>query len=85
MAAVQLRNFAAAREAAGKSSDAFDAGTIAELLLAAAQRYGPQWQAVLDSSRVWLNGDEPVMGRATSLRDGDEVAVLPPVSGGSDV
>ena len=32
--------------------------------------------------RVWVNGDEPADGRATVLADGDEVAVLPPVSGG---
>jgi molybdopterin converting factor small subunit len=37
---------------------------------------------VLASSRVWVNGDEPPAGDATILEDGDEVAVLPPVSGG---
>jgi molybdopterin converting factor small subunit len=31
---------------------------------------------------VWVNGDEPTNGTATLLTDGDEVAVLPPVSGG---
>jgi molybdopterin converting factor small subunit len=37
---------------------------------------------VLASARVWVNGDEPEAGAATSLDPGDEVAVLPPVSGG---
>jgi molybdopterin converting factor small subunit len=37
---------------------------------------------VLDGSRVWVNGDEPAAGDATELEDGDEIAVLPPVSGG---
>jgi molybdopterin converting factor small subunit len=31
---------------------------------------------------VWVNGDEAEQGDDTLLRDGDEVAILPPVSGG---
>ena len=46
------------------------------------ERYGPGFGAVLDAARVWLNGDEPEAGPATPLRPGDELAVLPPVSGG---
>jgi molybdopterin converting factor small subunit len=38
---------------------------------------------VLGTARVWVNGDEPVAGDATTLEAGDEVAVLPPVSGGA--
>jgi molybdopterin converting factor small subunit len=37
---------------------------------------------VLERARVWVNGDEPTEGDATVLHDGDEVAVIPPVSGG---
>jgi molybdopterin converting factor small subunit len=37
---------------------------------------------VLGTARVWVNGDEPEQGNDTVLRDDDEVAVLPPVSGG---
>jgi molybdopterin converting factor small subunit len=38
---------------------------------------------VLGNARVWVNGDEPPDGDATVLHDDDEVAVLPPVSGGA--
>ena len=48
----------------------------------ATRAYGSTFAAVLRNRRVWVNGDEPADGRATRLADGDEVAVLPPVSGG---
>jgi molybdopterin synthase sulfur carrier subunit len=82
---ITLRLFAAAREAAGRGHDEFDpsrAPTIGSLLDSAIEAYGTTFAQVLANSRVWLNGDEPADGRATGLRDGDEVAVLPPVSGG---
>lgn len=46
-------------------------------------RFGPAFGDVLAISRIWVNGDEPPDGDATRLREGDEVAVLPPVSGGA--
>ena len=82
---VTLRLFAAAREAAGRGHDEFDpasAPTVDELLDAATTRYGSMFGDVLAAVAVWVNGDEPSDGRATRLADGDEVAVLPPVSGG---
>jgi len=75
--------FAQAREAAGRGEDEFDASALGELLAKARARYGDEFTAVLARARVWVNGDEPADGDATSLNDGDEVAVLPPVSGGA--
>lgn len=46
------------------------------------RRYGPEFTAVLTTARVWVNGDDPVDGPASLLHPGDEVAILPPVSGG---
>ena len=82
---VRLLLFAAAREAAGRGIDEYDreaAPSVGALLGAATSRYGPTFEAVLATARVWVNGDEPAAGSATRLADGDEVAVLPPVSGG---
>jgi molybdopterin synthase sulfur carrier subunit len=80
--AVRLRLFAQAREAAGRAEDRFDTETLGDLLDAARARYGASFGAVLDRARVWVNGDEPLAGSATLLAEDDEVAVLPPVSGG---
>jgi MoaD family protein len=79
---VHLRLFAAARDAAGCASDDLEAQTLGDVLAHARAAYGAQFVEVLAHSRVWLNGDEPVGGDATRLADGDEIAVLPPVSGG---
>jgi sulfur-carrier protein len=79
---VSLRLFAQAREAAGRGADEFDAETLSDLLDAARARYGPAFADVLEHARVWVNGDDPLAGDATLLHAGDEVAVLPPVSGG---
>lgn len=76
-----LRLFAAAREAAGRGSDTIAAATVGQLLDEACVRYGPRFSVVLASCRVWCNGDEA--DRDRTITDSDEVAVLPPVSGGS--
>ena len=76
-----LRLFASAREAAGTGHDEVDGTTVGEVLDVARLRYGERFAAVLDASRVWLNG-EPV-GPDAPVTARDEVAVLPPVSGGA--
>jgi MoaD family protein len=86
MTEVRLRLFASAREAAGRAGDTFDpetAATLRRLIDAATARYGAGFEAVLGTARIWVNGDEPAAGLDTPLTAGDEVAVLPPVSGGA--
>jgi molybdopterin converting factor small subunit len=75
-----LRLFAAAREAAGTGRDDVPGATVGEVLDAAVARYGDAFAAVLQQCKVWRNGDETT--RESAVDDRDEVAVLPPVSGG---
>jgi molybdopterin synthase sulfur carrier subunit len=76
-----VRMFAAAREASGHGRDVLPGGTVGEVLDTAVERYGAGFAAVLPTCRIWLNG-EPA-DRDHPVVDGDELAVLPPVSGGS--
>ncbi len=76
-----LRLFASAREAAGTGRDVIPGSTVGEVLAAARARYGEGFAAVLAGSRVWLNGEATTDDALVD--DDDEVAVLPPVSGGS--
>lgn len=75
-----LRLFAAAREAAGTNRADVAGRTVGEVLDEARRRFGEPFASVLASSRVWLNG-EPA-AEPDPVAEGDEVAVLPPVSGG---
>ena len=76
---VVLRFFASAREAAGTGPRRSKARRSARCSPPRTARHGADFAAVLAGSRVWVNG-EPA--RPTDhLRPGDEVAVLPPVSG----
>ena len=77
----RLRLFASAREAAGTGADEVDGTTVGEVLDAARARYGERFAEVLAGSNVWVNG-EPADPDDTVGPD-DEVAVLPPVSGGA--
>lgn len=75
-----LRLFASAREAAGTGRDVIDGSTVGAVLAEARCRYGDAFTGVLQSCQVWCNG-EPASGE-DRVGDDDEVAVLPPVSGG---
>jgi molybdopterin converting factor small subunit len=80
VAQVTLRLFASARVAAGTGRERLDGETVAEVLAAARRRFGPGFAEVLAGSKVWRNGEPALDDEA--VHDGDEVAVLPPVSGG---
>jgi molybdopterin converting factor small subunit len=69
-----------AREAAGVGNDEIDGETVRAVLESAVLRYGPDFAKVLAVSLVWVNGEEATLSDAVGPYD--EIAVLPPVSGG---
>ncbi len=77
-----LRLFAGLRDAAGTPRVEVPGTTVDEVLSEAVARFGPAFGASLQRARVWVNGEEA--DGADTVRDGDEVALIPPVSGGSD-
>ncbi|MCC6433821.1 MAG: MoaD/ThiS family protein [Acidimicrobiales bacterium] len=80
MALVTLRLFAAARVAAGTGRDQVEGTTVQGVLDAATARFGAGFAEILAGCRVWRNGEQASPDEAVA--DGDEIAVLPPVSGG---
>ena len=75
-----MRFFGPAADAAGTRTAEVQGDTLGQVLTAMRSLYGAGFATVLDRSRVWLNGDDA----EAHCRVGpdDEVAVLPPVSGG---
>lgn len=73
--------FAQAREAAGVGADVIPGTTVSDVLEHAIERYGTAFADVLGICRIWVNG-EPA-DPSSPVGVSDEVAVLPPVSGGA--
>ena len=76
----RLRLFGPAREAAGVSSIELPGEKVSEVMSAAEERFGSTFKEVLSISNVWLNGENVEADAAVT--DRDEIAVIPPVSGG---
>jgi molybdopterin converting factor small subunit len=76
----RLRLFASVRVAAGTGRAEIDGTTVGEVVANACTRWGPEFAALVQSCRVWRNG-EPALDDDLVGPD-DEVAILPPVSGG---
>jgi len=76
----RLRLFGPAAEAAGTRVDVLEDTTVAGALRTAADRYGAGFAALMPHCQVWVNGEPAEPG--TAIGAGDEVALLPPVSGG---
>jgi len=75
-----LRLFATVRVAAGTGKASFDGNTVDEVLAAAVAEYGAEFESLIPSCRIWVNGTSATA--ETEVGPADEVALLPPVSGG---
>jgi molybdopterin synthase sulfur carrier subunit len=80
MAVVKVRLFAALRDLAGSSEVEAEGGTVGEVVEALAARFGERFERVARAGSVVVDG-ERASGDA-SLSGGEQVALLPPVSGG---
>jgi sulfur-carrier protein len=77
---IHVRLFAALRELAGTGSLETTGRTAGDVADALGATYGERFAKIADVSTFVVNGERA--DRATVIADGDEVAILPPVSGG---
>lgn len=82
----RVRLFAVLREAARIAEDEIEAPTVGALVEEAKRRYGSIFSESLSYSNIAVNGTliNDLQGEETALAAGDEVAFLPPVSGGCE-
>lgn len=81
MATVSVRLFAALRELAGDSRVQAEGRTVGEVVASLSERYGERFASVAQAGSVVVNGERASEDRP--LAGGEEVALLPPVSGGA--
>ncbi len=77
---IRVRLFAALRDEAGAPVVQAEGATAGEVVEALAQRYGERFAKIASVGQVVVNGERA--SRDTVLAEGDELALLPPVSGG---
>jgi molybdopterin converting factor small subunit len=76
----KVRLFANLREIAGTARLDIDGATVGEIIDGANERFGPDFERGVRTSRVWVNGEVAEPG--DTVGETDEVVLLPPVSGG---
>ena len=76
----RVRLFAALRELAGASHVETPGTSVGDIVDTLAARYGERFASIAAVGTFVVNGERAT--RATPVAEGDEVALLPPVSGG---
>jgi molybdopterin synthase sulfur carrier subunit len=83
---IGVHYFASVRESLGCAHEQVpagaDTGTVAALVDKLVAAHGAEWHRVLREGRVLMAVNQTVARADTALRDGDEVAFFPPVTGG---
>jgi MoaD family protein len=77
---VTVRLFAALRELAGSSLVEAEGGTVGEVVESLCSRYGERFAGVARVGSAIVDGERAEA--STPLAEGQELALLPPVSGG---
>ncbi|HJP16153.1 MAG TPA: MoaD/ThiS family protein [Acidimicrobiales bacterium] len=75
-----LRLFASIRVAAGTGKTVIPGDTVGEIIDAANKSFGQTFTDLLPVCRIWVNGEQAELN--TPVVEDDEVAILPPISGG---
>jgi len=78
---IRVRLFAALRELAGASEVEAEGKSAGDVIDVLSSRYGERFTQIAAVGSVVVNGERA--SRSTPVVPGDEVALLPPVSGGS--
>jgi MoaD family protein len=82
---VTVKYFASLKQMAGKEEDQFnvDEGTTLEQLSALIGQSVPQLGDMVREKKVLISLNYDVVPLDTVVKDGDEIALLPPFSGGN--
>ena len=78
----RVRVFASLRDLAGERVVHLPGASVEELLRAAGDRYGKDFESIARAGSVVVNGERADLGNAVS--EEDDVAFLPPFSGGAE-
>lgn len=76
----RVRLFAVLREIAGAREVEADGGTVGEVLEALCERYGERFAGPARAGSIVVDGERASPDR--SITGDEEIAILPPVSGG---
>jgi len=81
---ITVKYFASLKQMAGKDEDQFDIGaeTTLQQLSEKISQTLPQIGELMRENKVMISVNHDVVPQDTIVKDGDEIALLPPFSGG---